>query len=134
MIVQAPVSVGELLDKLSILRIKEARFTVEEKRVNVRRELRELQQVADAAALRHAGLEAELDEVNGALWDVEDELRVLEIRQDFGARFVELARSVYFINDRRAQVKRRLNEHFGSTLVEEKQYVDYGAVGQGPIA
>lgn len=129
MIVQAPVSVGELLDKLSILRIKAARFTNDEKRANVRRELAELQRVADARELRLPLLEAELDEVNGALWDVEDELRVLESRQDFGARFVELARAVYFTNDRRAAIKRRLNEHFGSALVEEKQYVDYG---QGP--
>jgi hypothetical protein len=126
-IVQAPVSVGELLDKLSILRIKEARFTHEDKRANVRRELRELQQVADALGLCHEALEAELDAVNGALWDVEDELRVLESRQDFGSRFVELARAVYVTNDRRAAVKRRLNEHFGSSLVEEKQYVEYGA-------
>ena len=127
MIVQAPVSVGELLDKLSILRIKEARFTREDKRANVRRELAELQGVADQDGLRHEQLEGQLDEVNGALWDVEDELRVLESRQDFGDRFVELARAVYVTNDLRAALKRQLNEHFGSTLVEEKQYVDYSA-------
>jgi hypothetical protein len=124
-IVQVPVSVGELLDKLSILRIKLAEFRDEAQRENVRRELAELARVADALGLRHPDLEAGLDEVNGALWRIEDELRVLESRRDFGARFVELARAVYFTNDRRAALKRDLNRRFGSTLVEEKQYVDY---------
>lgn len=126
MIVHAPVSVGELLDKMSILRIKLARFTDESKRAHASRELAELERVAAVAGLRHGELEAALDEVNGSLWQVEDELRVLEAHGDFGPRFVELARAVYVTNDRRAALKRMLSEHFGSTLVEEKQYVYYG--------
>ena len=133
MIVQVPVSVGELLDKMSILRIKLARMGDEVKRRNVRLELDGLELAAAALGLSHAMLEAALDEVNGALWLIEDELRVLETRQDFGARFVELARAVYFTNDRRAELKRELNAHFGSALVEEKQYVDY-AGGVPPAA
>ena len=126
MIVTEPVSVGELLDKMSILRIKLAQFRDEGKRHNARRELDELEAVSRAHGLSHAALEAALDEVNGRLWVVEDELRVLERDQDFGPRFVELARAVYVTNDQRARIKRDLNEAFGSTLVEEKQYVDYG--------
>jgi len=125
-IVHAPVSVGELLDKLSILRIKLSRFKDEAKRANARREHDELAAVAEARGLRDAALEGELDAANGALWEIEDELRVLESRRDFGPRFVELARAVYVTNDRRAAVKKRINERFGSALVEEKEYVDYG--------
>lgn len=127
MIVTVPVSVGELLDKMSILRIKLAQFHDEGKRRNARRELDELEAVSRTHGLTHAALEAALDEVNGRLWVVEDELRVLERDQDFGPRFVELARAVYVTNDQRARIKRDLNEAFGSTLVEEKQYVDYGS-------
>ncbi len=127
MIVTVPVSVGELLDKMSILRIKLAQFSDEGKRRNARRELDELEAVSRTHGLSHTALEAALDEVNGRLWVVEDELRVLERDQDFGPRFVELARAVYVTNDQRARIKRDLNEVFGSTLVEEKQYVDYGS-------
>ncbi len=132
MIVQVPVSVGELLDKLSILRIKRKNFSSEERRANVIREHDELAKVADAKGLRHPELEEALDEVNGRLWDIEDELRVLESKEDFGADFVRLARAVYFTNDERAELKKKLNAHFGSTLVEEKEYVDYGRQGTDP--
>ena len=132
MIVEVPVSVGELLDKLSILRIKMKNFTSEERRANVRREHDELARVADARSLRHGELENSLDEVNGRLWEIEDQLRVLEAGQDFGPEFIRLARAVYFTNDERAALKKKLNEHFGSTLVEEKEYVDYGRKGTAP--
>ena len=125
MIVEVPVSVGELLDKLSILRIKMKNFTSEERRANVRREHDELARVADARSLRHGELENSLDEVNGRLWEIEDQLRVLEAGQDFGPEFIRLARAVYFTNDERAALKKKLNEHFGSTLVEEKSYENY---------
>ncbi len=127
MIVSVPVSVGELLDKVSILRIKLDKFQDEGRRANVKRELDALLEVCDTKGLTHQELEAELVRINSRLWEVEDQLRVLESRKDFGAEFVELARSVYYTNDERAQIKRRLNEHFGSTLVEEKEYVDYQA-------
>jgi hypothetical protein len=133
MIVQVPVSVGELLDKLSILRIKRANMRDAAKLGNVERELAGLEEVARAHGLSHGELEKALDEVNGELWRVEDELRVLEARRDFGPRFVELARAVYHTNDRRAALKRRLNLHFGSALVEEKEYADYsGGASSAP--
>ncbi len=129
MIVKVPVSIGELLDKMSILRIKLSKFKDADRIANVRRELGALASVAESSRLRHPGLEAELDKHNGRLWMIEDELRLLESRGDFGERFVELARGVYYTNDRRAAVKRKINEHFGSGLVEEKEYVDYTSGG-----
>lgn len=129
MILSVPVSVGELLDKMSILRIKLVEIQDPAKRQNVRRELDELEAVARTHGLAHPELEQGLDEVNAELWRIEDELRVLEREQRFDARFIELARAVYYTNDRRARLKRELNAHFGSALVEEKQYVEYG----GPV-
>ena len=127
MIVKVPVSVGELLDKVSILRIKLDKFQDEQRRANVRRELDALLETCQEYGLHHEDLETELVEVNTELWEVEDKLRVLESRADFGAEFIKLARGVYYTNDRRAAIKRRINEHFGSTLVEEKEYVKYQA-------
>lgn len=124
----APVSWGELLDKITILEIKDRRIADAAKRANVRRELDAL----NAEVARHgtlpegtAALMDELRAVNEALWDIEDEVRDCERRQDFGPRFVELARGVYHSNDRRAAVKRRLNDLLGSELVEEKSYQPY---------
>ncbi|MFA7331941.1 MAG: hypothetical protein WC326_12805 [Candidatus Delongbacteria bacterium] len=114
---------------MSILRIKLVEIQDPAKRQNVRRELDELEAVARTHGLAHPELEQGLDEVNAELWRIEDELRVLEREQRFDARFIELARAVYYTNDRRARLKRELNAHFGSALVEEKQYVEYG----GPV-
>jgi hypothetical protein len=127
MITQVPVSVGELLDKMSILRIKLKNFVDETKLRNVHRELDALIEVANAAGLCHEALEADLDKINGELWVIEDDLRILESKKEFGENFVRLARSVYFTNDRRAAVKKELNHHFDSDLVEEKEYIDYGS-------
>jgi hypothetical protein len=124
----APVSWGELLDKITILEIKDRRIADTAKRANVRRELDALNaEVARHGALPEgaAALMDELRAVNEALWDIEDDIRDCERRQDFGQRFVELARGVYHSNDRRAAVKRRLNDLFGSELVEEKSYQPY---------
>jgi hypothetical protein len=120
-----PVSVGELLDKVSILRLKAARIADPEKLANVRAELQALDAVAEGLRVAHPALapqEAALAEVNGALWDVEDALRLHERREDFGAEFVRLARLVYVTNDRRAAIKRAINAQVGSRLVEEKSY------------
>jgi hypothetical protein len=100
--VDGPVSVGELLDKMSILRIKLAQFRDEGKRHNARRELDELEAVSRAHGLSHAALEAALDEVNARLWQVEDELRVLERARISVRSFIRLARAVYVTNDERA--------------------------------
>jgi len=115
-----PVSVGEVLDKISILEIKSERITDTDKLNNVHTELRHLLLVAEAH--RHPALESELKEVNEALWDIEDRIRVKEHLQEFDKEFVELARSVYVTNDQRANIKREINKVTGSELVEEKSY------------
>jgi tetratricopeptide (TPR) repeat protein/GR25 family glycosyltransferase involved in LPS biosynthesis/ADP-heptose:LPS heptosyltransferase len=120
-----PVSFGELIDKITILRIKSERISDPGKLANVRRELRALDE-ARLHALCNAHtigeLEAELEQVNKSLWDIEDSIRDCERYADFGPRFIELARSVYKSNDRRAALKRRINELTGSALTEEKSY------------
>lgn len=120
-----PVSPGELIDKITILEIKAARIADPAKRANVVRELALLAAARDAhvtvdAAV--AGWTDQLRAVNAALWQVEDDLRAAEARGDFGAAFVAMARSVYQTNDRRAALKRAINDHLGSALVEEKSY------------
>ena len=120
-----PISVGELLDKISILELKAEAIAEPAKRANVVRELAALRAVRDrevAAAPQLEPLYAELRTVNRRLWQVEDALREHERGRLFDERFVELARSVYRDNDRRAAIKRRINEITGSELVEEKSY------------
>jgi hypothetical protein len=133
--VRVEISPGELLDKIVILRIKADRIHDADKLRNVRRELDVLNAVRDTLALspRLAELEAQLREVNERLWDVEDALRARERDQDFGPEFVELARSVYHNNDRRAALKRAINELLDSPLIEEKSYTPYsrGTSGAG---
>jgi hypothetical protein len=124
----APVSAGELLDKIAILRLKAARIAEAAKLANVERELAALEAVAATlpAPPGRAALEAELRAVNEALWDIEDAIRARDAAGDFGPDFVALARSVYRTNDRRAALKRRLNRLLGSELVEEKSYARHG--------
>jgi len=124
-----PISIGELFDKITILEIKALRITDELKRANVTRELSVLKTIAiDSLQLDTEGLTLvdRLRRVNTLLWDVEDGIRDCERNKDFGNRFVELARSVYCHNDKRALLKKRLNEITGSELVEEKSYSGYG--------
>jgi hypothetical protein len=128
-LISAPVSCGELIDKLTILESKAERIADPGKLANVRDELRLLTELweADPASATDIGTErAELKRINEALWEIEDEIRVKERQQSFDARFIELARSVYRTNDRRAAVKRAINLKLGSRLVEEKSYEDYG--------
>lgn len=125
------VSFGELIDKLTILEIKSERITDPAKVTNVREELELLGAAweSDAAsAIDIAGERAELKRINQALWEIEDEIRLKEKVQAFDSRFIELARAVYHTNDRRAAVKRAINEKLGSRLVEEKSYQDYSAL------
>jgi hypothetical protein len=124
----APVSWGELIDKISILEIKSRRLTKAEPLANVRRELAALEATA-APALgdpRMAGWKRALGEVNEALWEIEDAIREKERSGDFGPTFIDLARSVYRRNDARAAIKREINLALGSDLIEEKSYADYG--------
>ncbi len=124
----AEISPGELIDKITILEIKLERLDDTAKIANVRTELETLAATRDAAvpeSLELASLTAELKEINGRLWEIEDDIRERERNKDFGLDFVELARGVYMTNDRRSRVKRRINEILGSRLVEEKSYAAY---------
>lgn len=120
-----PVSAGELIDKITILRLKAERIGDPVREANVRRELALLETVRAGFLGSLDGLAplmAELQAVNAALWDVEEGKRDCERRQDFGPAFVALARSVYLENDRRAALKRRIDDLAGSDLVEEKSH------------
>jgi hypothetical protein len=126
--VRIEVSPGELIDKITILEIKTERIADEGKLANVRAELATLVAARDGAleaSSELASLAAELKAVNEALWEIEDHIRDCERAEDFGPRFVELARSVYRTNDRRAALKRRINDLLGSRLIEEKSYAAY---------
>lgn len=116
------VSVGELWDKFSILKIKEARIKCPEKLKHVRREQKELNEWMSKYEYKKSPFWSELCLVNESLWDIEDSLRLLENDNDFGKRFVELARSVYKTNDRRAAIKRLINAKFKSLHFEVKSY------------
>ena len=122
---RVPVSWGELIDKLTILEIKSERLAGAEARANVGLERRLLEEAAAgglAAVPRLQALKSELRGVNEALWDIENDIRHQESLREFGERFVALARSVYRQNDRRAAIKRAINDLLGSVLVEEKSY------------
>lgn len=126
--VTVEVAPGELIDKITILEIKAERIADAAKRANVRVELETLAAARDAAIPASdeiARLTADLKAVNEALWQIEDDIRDCEAAGDFGAIFVALARSVYKTNDRRAALKRAINEALGSRLIEEKSYKPY---------
>jgi len=122
-----PVSPGELLDKITILRIKVARIQDAGKLANVKLELALLEDTwrAGGADRDVSQDEHALQAVNERLWDIEDRLREKEARQTFDRDFIELARSVYVANDERAAIKKRINLQLGSRLVEEKSYKQY---------
>ena len=126
--IQVPISPGELLDKITILRIKAARMTDPAKVANVKHELALLDKTwrdSGAAAVNLGNEEANLTHVNEKLWVIEDEIRDEERAKRFTERFIELARAVYFTNDERAAIKKRINTLLGSTIVEEKSYKTY---------
>jgi hypothetical protein len=126
--VLVPVSPGELLDKITILRIKVARIQDAAKLANVKLELSLLEQIwkASGAAAHDVTLdERALENVNAKLWDIEDRIRDKEARQTFDREFIELARAVYISNDERADIKKRINLQLGSRIVEEKSYKQY---------
>ena len=120
------VSNGEIVDKITILSIKLKKFKSAAKRKNVQKEYDQLQPLLGEIGLDEASEEfTQLLQVNLRLWDIEDRLRLKEADDAFDDEFVRLARDVYFQNDRRAAIKRRINELSGSRLIEEKEYVDY---------
>jgi hypothetical protein len=129
-VIKVPVSFGEVLDKITILEIKSERIKDDAKLKNVKLELNELNAtwtdaVSDQSAI--AQLRQQLKAVNEELWVIEDDIRDQEADQNFGARFIELARAVYVTNDKRASLKKDINLALGSHFVEEKSYQDYTA-------
>jgi Family of unknown function (DUF6165) len=126
--VETPVAIGELIDKITILEIKAARFTDAAKARNVQAELSMLLARRDQAiplSPRLDALTARLKAVNERLWDLEDSIRDCERRADFGPDFIAVARSIYRTNDERADLKRQISVGFGSDLIEEKSYAAY---------
>ena len=125
---QVPVSVGEVLDKITILQIKLAHIYDSAKRANVQNELDALLPLVAGDAFttnQMQGLVAELKAVNEALWGIEDDIREKEAAKSFDAEFIKLARAVYVTNDKRAEIKKQINLATGSALVEEKSYESY---------
>lgn len=124
----APIAPGELIDKITILRIKSARISDEAKLANVRIELDVLNKTRAEAveeSARLTELDAALQAVNEELWEIEDDIRDCERGGDFSDTFIQLARAVYVTNDRRAALKKEINLLLGSAIVEEKSYAEY---------
>ena len=122
------ISPAELIDKLTILEIKLELIEEEGKRANVKREYSLLISAYQATIVETEPLReltSTLKRINRELWDIEDNIRAEERAKSFGARFIELARSVYRTNDRRAAVKRQINAMLSSPIPEEKSYADY---------
>ena len=126
--ISVPVSPGELLDKITILRIKSSRMSDAQKLANVRIELKVLEETWGASPYAKSDIAADVNallQVNERLWVIEDDIRDKERAQAFDGEFSRLARAVYFENDERAAIKRRINLKLGSTIVEEKSYAEY---------
>ena len=126
--IKVPVSPGEVLDKITILEIKSERMNDPEKVHNVQVELALLQETWDDNIRDNReiqALQAQLKEINEALWEIEDDIRDKEHAGEFDDRFIELARAVYVTNDKRSRVKKELNLLLGSEIIEEKSYKDY---------
>lgn len=123
----AEIAFGEFIDKITILQIKDERIAEESRLVNVRKELASLQATRESlpGSAELDDLATQLKTVNEAIWEIEDKVRDLERRKDFGEEFVEVARSVYKTNDKRAALKREINLRFGSAIIEEKSYEPY---------
>ena len=127
MIINTPISLGELIDKISILVIKEKKITDEKKNNLIREELTLLKKTLNEAANYNSinNYLNQLIDVNSTLWQIEDEIRYCEKNKKFDQKFIELARSVYINNDRRAEIKLEINKKFGSKIVEVKSYTKY---------
>ncbi len=127
-LINTPISVGELLDKITILEIKSEKIKAADKLKNINHELSLLTEIWSNGGFEGDEmneLRASLKAVNLTLWGIEDDIRIKEKNKAFDDEFVALARSVYFENDKRAQVKKDINLLTGSELVEEKSYQDY---------
>ena len=130
MIINIPISLGELIDKISILVIKEKKIKDEKKNNLIREELTLLRKTLNETANNNSinNYLNQLIDVNSTLWKIEDEIRDCEKNKKFDQKFIELARSVYITNDRRAEIKLEINNKFGSKIVEVKSYKKYKSV------
>jgi len=123
-----PISHGELYDKLTILQIKQEKITDSEKLKNIEKELEELSMILNKVWNKDGFdnvMFVHIKDINEKLWDIEDKIRIKEKNKLYDEEFIELARSVYFWNDKRAKVKKEINLKYGSNIIEEKQYEKY---------
>jgi hypothetical protein len=128
MSINIEISIGEFWDKITILQIKADRIKDKDKLINITKDLNQLVDHWEKSSHNEIEIDAELKKlrhINEQLWDIEDNIRDKELAQEFDDVFVELARSVYFTNDKRAEVKKEINKKMGSSLVEEKSYKEY---------
>ena len=124
-IINAPISIGELVDKITILEIKKIKLQ-NSKLENVLKELSFLRKLMEKHQIEITDdLFTQLKEINLTLWNIEDQIRIKEKNKEFDNIFIELARSVYFKNDKRAEIKKRINQLSNSEITEEKSYADY---------
>jgi len=123
---QIETSVGEIVDKLSILHIKKEKISDEAKLGNITKEYEYLHQVVFTQLAIQEEDYDKLLAVNKVLWNIEDDIRVKEYQKEFDEQFIALARDIYTTNDKRAEIKKSINNKYNSTFVEEKSYVDYG--------
>ena len=128
MSVNVEISIGEFFDKITILEIKKERIHDAEKLANITKELDALNALLDKLPFSRADVQDEVGDlkaINAKLWVIEDDIRDKESAKEFDQQFIELARSVYFTNDRRSDVKRAINLKLGSDFIEEKSYEEY---------
>ena len=128
MSVNIEISIGEFFDKITILEIKKKRIHDKAKLENINKELDALNALLDKLPYSRADIQVEFDElkaINEKLWDIEDDIRDKESGKEFDQAFIDLARSVYFTNDKRSDVKREINLKLGSSFIEEKSYEEY---------
>jgi len=127
--INVEVSCGELIDKLTILSIKNEKITNKEKLKNVQHEFKVLNEISKNLKSMNPNefdnFYKKLRKINLSLWDIEDEIRKFEKESNFGIEFIELARSVYITNDERFRIKNEINSFFSSGIVEEKDYEEY---------
>ena len=126
--INIPVSLGELLDKISILEIKNKKILDDTKLVNIKKELSGLRQVLESLNINLSDINdlyEELYNINLTLWDIEDSIRILEKNESFDKEFIDFARKVYITNDKRFEVKNKINKTFNSKYIEEKSYEHY---------
>jgi len=127
--IEIPISIGELLDKLSILEIKKHKVKDPIKLKNINHEYDLLSNLSKVLKEKDEksfnSLFEEILKVNKKLWDIEDKIRILESEKRFDEEYISVEKSVYFINDDRFEIKKKINEAFGSDVAEEKEYIEY---------